>query len=222
MPPGQVAVRLDPRLPLRVHVQEAHPGEAVGGPEGLDRLQHQVGEGLLVLPWGDQEAVARHRGGRAQAHQLGVVAQAQARGHLGPGVVPDELPLAVALHVQRGGARQLGPAPHGQVRGQPAGVRAHAAGALQAGEPFPLQRRGGQRLGQRVPGLLGDLLQRVLPFHAVGMLHGLELKYKKSAPARQLPHASARGPCLDGPVAVLVSRAGFLVEGTQRRKHGKR
>ena len=169
-----------------------------------------------VLPRGDEEAVARHRGGRAQAHQLGVVAQVKARGHFGPGVVPDELPFAVPLHVQRRRAGQLGPAPHRQVRGQPAGIGADAAGALQAGEPLPLQRRGGERPGQRVPGLPGDLGQRALPFHAVGLLRGH---------GSNIRNAAARGSRASLPAGRLSGRRNRkevnMGKGDRRSRRGK-
>ena len=101
---------------------------------------------------GQETEAGGGREGHADQH-LRVVVDAGAVRGLGPGVVEDELALAIGLEVHRAGRDQP---PVGreerEVLGAPAAPTADAARLLQGGEPVPLEKRR-LRPDERVPRL---------------------------------------------------------------------
>ena len=92
-------------------------------------------------------------------------------GGVGPLVVEDEFPLAVAFQVHRAGRGQLAVGLHHEVVGSPAGLRGGATGLFQAGQPPPFQERA-LPVGQAIPlalvefGDAGDGTERELGHEA--------------------------------------------------------
>ena len=113
-------------------------------PLAITDLQHGTGEGpddggAVPLRMREKADAGRGREGRRD-EELRVVRDAAARRGLRPPVIEDELPLAVAFHVERAGADEPAAVAEHQVLRQPSGLGGDAASFLQRGQPAPLEK----------------------------------------------------------------------------------
>jgi hypothetical protein len=121
-----------------VHVHAGEPIATAQLGQGLGQLAHAR---RAVFAGCTQQACTAHGREGHRHQQLRVVVDAGPRGRIGPAEVEDELPLAVALHVQGAGRDQAPGFAQQQRARHPAGLGAHAAGLFEGGQPLPLEKR---------------------------------------------------------------------------------
>ena len=135
---------------VRLAEIDVNRGELVVPAQFHQCLSHRADEAGPVQARRGEEADPGGRRERHRHQQLRIVGHPGGLGGVGPLVVEDEFPLAVAFQVHRAGRGQLAVGLYHEVVRGPTGLRAGATRFLQAGQPPPFQE-GALPVGQAIP-----------------------------------------------------------------------